>query len=698
MKSLQVLPSLEVGGVERGVIDLARAMKKRNQAMVVLSSGGALVAELEKMGFKHYTLPVHRKSLTSLRLVPKIAEIIRRERIQIVHARSRVPAWLAWLAAKWTGVPFVTTCHGYYSNHLLSKIMGWGKRVIVISRVIGRHMIDDFKVSPDRIRLIHRGVDIQQFPFNETHYDQQPSTFKIINIGRLSPIKGQAEFLQGIHLLRKKIPNIEVSMVGSEGKGKTKYTAQLKTLVEKLGLSSCVRFLGTQRDIAGLLKEADLLVLATLVPEAFGRVIVEAGAAGTAVLASKIGGILDIIDHGENGYLFSPGSSEEMAEFMEKMLLDRKKLKQFALNLRKKIEKNFTLDLMADKTLEVYRELEGSKKILIMKLGAMGDLILGIPSFRMIRKRFPSASISLLVDKKLAPIVSPCPYLDEIIPVDRKKLSFSPYLFKTAKKIRKEGFDLSVDLQNSKWTHLMAYLGAIPQRYGFQRGKFGFLINRHDKGYELAEAPVRNQFRILSKMGIQELDERLELWTSPDSEELADKIFSENQITDSQKVIGFAVGSSKQWLTKRWPIDYFHQLAKEISKTWNCRILLIGSEDEKKDVDELFNREPALFINLAGKTSLRDIVSMVKRMDLLVTGDTSPLHIAAAVQCKIVAIFGPTDAKRHMPPAAKTAVFQKHLACQPCYEGVCKAKEHLACLHKVTVPEVFEAVQRQLES
>ena len=125
MKVLQVLPSLEVGGVERGVIDLARAMKRRDEEMVVISSGGALVNELQKMGVTHYTLPVDRKSLFSLLLVPKISQIIERERVDIVHARSRVPAWLAWFAARKTGRPFVTTCHGYYADHFLSRAMGW---------------------------------------------------------------------------------------------------------------------------------------------------------------------------------------------------------------------------------------------------------------------------------------------------------------------------------------------------------------------------------------------------------------------------------------------------------------------------------------------------------------------------------------------------------------------------------------------
>ena len=117
MKILQMLPSLEVGGVERGVIDLARGMKLRGHQAPVMSSGGVLVAELSKMGVPHYQLPVHRKALSSLMLIPKIVEIIRRERIDAVHARSRVPAWLGWLAPahhsrkKMRGIIAMTSCN-----------------------------------------------------------------------------------------------------------------------------------------------------------------------------------------------------------------------------------------------------------------------------------------------------------------------------------------------------------------------------------------------------------------------------------------------------------------------------------------------------------------------------------------------------------------------------------------------------------
>ncbi len=695
MKSLQILPSLHVGGVERGVIDLARAFKKRGEETVVISSGGELVAELQKIGVTHYTLPVHQKSLFSLGLVSRIAEIIERERIDVVHGRSRVPAWLGWLAARRTGRPFVTTCHGYYSHQPLSAVMGWGKRVIVISNVIGRHMIDDFKVSPDRIRLIHRGVDLPQFLSVKNERKPGQTPFRIINIGRLSPIKGQIEFLKAIHQVRRQVQiPFEIWLVGSEEKGKHKYTDLIRQTLRQLDLESCVKLLGTRRDIPELIAQSDLLVLSTLVPEAFGRVLIEAGAVGTPVLATHVGGIVDIIDPGETGWLTPAGDIDSMAKSIVEIIKNPEKAKHLAVQLKDKVQKRFSLEKMADQTLEVYHEVLAEKKMLIIKLGAMGDLILATPSFRMIRDRFPLAKISLLVDRKLAPLVSHLPYLDEVIPADRKKLSKLSYFLKIAQKIRKEGFDISVDLQNSKWTHLMSFLSGVRERYGFQRGWHGFLLNRPDKTFDVTDSPVRHQFRILSRLGVQRLEESLELWTDPQDQERIESLLQTP--ADNVRFIGLVVGSSPRWATKRWPAEYFLKLSERLIKELKCRVVWIGSQEDAGFAQEFPEWSLEGVINLIGKTSLRELIPLIKRLDVLVTGDTAPLHVASAVNTKMIALFGPTDPKRHMPPAQDAIVLSRRLACQPCYQGTCRNSENMACLRKISVDEVFSSIQRLL--
>ena len=694
MKTLQILPSLEVGGVERGVVDLARAVKKRGDDMVVVSSGGTLVGQLHKLGVRHYTLPVHKKSLFSLGLVGRIADIIQREHIDLVHGRSRVPAWIAWLACWKTQVPFVTTCHGYYSAHFLSRVMGWGKRVIVISRVVGRHMIEDFGVSPDRIRLVHRGIDLSQFTYVPEKYAASQKTLRIVNIGRLSPIKGQLEFLRAVHRLRQNIPNIEVLIVGSEGRGRHRYTELLEHTIRQLGLTSCVKMAGLRQDIPDILAEADLLVLATRIPEAFGRVIVEAGAVGTAVISTRVGGVPDIIDHGENGLLVDPGDVDGMADAMKELLSDRAKCRRFSENLRRKVEARFSLDNMVEQTMAVYQEVKKEKKILVIKLGALGDLILAMPSLRMIRKRFPDAFLSLLVDKKKSGVVSACPYLDEIIPVDRELLGHPGYLLRLAKRFRREGYDVSVDFQNSKWTHLFAFLAGIPQRFGFCRGKFGFLLNRQERMPKIPEAPVKNQYRILSRLGVQKFEDRLELWTDAQADARVEDLLQEDSVFAGKRCAGLVLGASPKWETKRWPLEHFTALAVRLRDELDFRVVLIGTADDRDDAARLMKEAGPGILDLTGKTGGRELLSLIKHMDVLVTGDTAPLHVAAAVGTPAVALFGPTDPRRHVPPAERISVLTRHLPCQPCYQGQCRNQEKMACLRRINTAEVLEAVKQ----
>lgn len=698
MKILQILPSLQVGGVERGVIDIVRGLKQRGHESVVISSGGELVAELQKMGITHYEFPVHKKSLFSLGLVGRIVEVIRRERVDIVHARSRVPAWLAWFAACRARVPFVTTCHGYYSVHPFSSIMGWGQRVIAISQVIGRHMIDDFGVSPERIRLIHRGVDLSQFSFRPKVITGPKNTaktpFRILNVGRLSPIKGQLEFLKAIYRLKQELPQIEGRLVGSEGKGKHKYTDEIRKTIRQLGLEKNVKLLGTRRDIPELLQQADLLVLSTLVPEGFGRVVVEAGAVGVPVIATRLGGVLDIIEDGENGLLVAPGDTEGMAQAMFSVLSDRSRAQQFAVKLREKVEKFFTLDRMAEETIKVYEEAKKRKKILVLKLGAAGDVILAVPSLRMIRDRFPDSYLAVLVDRNLACLLSNSPYIDEVIPIDRRRLSEASYLLKTAKRLRREGFDLSVDLQNSKWTHLVSALSGIPERFGFRRGGFGFLLTTSDPSFHVKEPPVKHQFRILSKLGVRKFEEALELWPDPASEERFESLLPRSE-SEKIRYVGLVMGSSPQWPTKRWPVESFQGLAERLIRECRCRIVLIGSGEDRV-LAENFTEDSENILNFLGKTSLVDLISLIKRLDVLVTGDTAPLHVAGAMKTKIVALFGPTDPKPHMPPGNGAIVFVRSLACRPCYQGKCRNPDELACLRRISVQEIFQAVRTQL--
>jgi len=227
LRVLQILPELNVGGVETGTVDFAKYLQDHGHTPVVVSNGGILVEKLKDYGIRHYALPVHKKSLMSAwKTVHPLRDIIIEEQIDIVHVRSRVPAWIAYFACRKTSAKFVTTCHGHYSSRFYSSVMGWSKLVIVPSDVIGRHMIDTYRVPAENIRCIPRSVDLKRFKARKEE-DQRKSEFVITIVGRLTPLKGHPFFLKAMAKVVRVMPYVKIWIIGDTPLKKKKYREKL---------------------------------------------------------------------------------------------------------------------------------------------------------------------------------------------------------------------------------------------------------------------------------------------------------------------------------------------------------------------------------------------------------------------------------------------------------------------------------------
>lgn len=368
---LQVLPSLEGGGVERGTVDVAVALVEAGWGSVVASAGGAMVRELARHRVAHVTLPLHSKNpLVMRRNIARLRDVIRRYGVDIVHARSRAPAWSARAAARRAGVHFVTTFHGTYGasgglKRLYNGIMVRGERVIAISDFIARHTIETYRADPARLRVIHRGVDLAvfrpEFVTQERMIDlatrwKLPDDRPIVLLpGRFSRWKGHALMIEALARIGR--DDLLCVMVGADT-GSDAYIGELTALAKRRGVESRVRFVDFCRDMPAAYMLSDAVVSASLRPEAFGRTLAEGLALGRPVVGPAHGGALEIIEEGRTGWLFTPGNPESLAAALDAALsVTPEARRRLAAEAMRFVGEKLSKTRMCADTLAVYAEV-----------------------------------------------------------------------------------------------------------------------------------------------------------------------------------------------------------------------------------------------------------------------------------------------------------------------------------------------------
>ncbi|MCX5678399.1 MAG: lipopolysaccharide heptosyltransferase II [Candidatus Omnitrophica bacterium] len=692
MNILQILPTLDIGGVETGTIDLARYLVKNGHKAIVVSGGGRLVKELEAIGSRHYMLPVGKKSLFNIiRMVNELSDIIRREDIDIVHARSRVPALIAYFACKRTNRVLITTAHGYYTKHLMSESMGWGKFVIVASNIMAKHMAGPFNVPYDRIKLIPRGVDLSQFTLRQ----EKPAganEFVIGIVSRITPLKGHSDFIKAISLIRGQIPGLKVLIVGSAPKDK--YREDIELLIRQLGLSKTIELTGARQDVPKVMSGLDMLLSATVTPEAFGRVIIEAQAIGVPVVATNVGGVVDIVENEETGLLCEPQNPRDMADKILKLYRDNELARRMVIKARKRVEEDFNSDKMMQRTLAVYEEAIKTQNILIIKMSAIGDVILSIPSLRAIRAKYPNARIKVLTALSSREVLDGCPYINDRIVCDFKERHKGiKGLWWLAREVRKECFEIVIDLQNNRKSHILAYLSLAGLRYGYDNGKLSFLLNRKIKNDAPHLDPIEHQFRALRMAGVKPADKQLALWPSERDKAWAKKFLEDNWVRQGQNLIGINVRASTRWVSKNWPSGHIVELCDRLAKEYNVRVILTGTDEDVEYAEAIASSARSKPIISAGKTTVMELAALIKCFKVFLTPDSAPMHIASAMGTPFVALFGPTDPARHVAPSGNCVVLCKarEVRCSPCYKSECRKK--VICMRKITVDDVLEAVK-----
>ncbi|MBI1364259.1 MAG: glycosyltransferase [Proteobacteria bacterium] len=359
------------GGVERGTLEMANYITQRGWRSIVASAGGVLVEGVLRGGSEHIEMPLAAKSPAAIFAnALKLKNLIRENNVSIVHARSRAPAWAAYMACKMTGTPFVTTFHGTYGlqsplKKHYNSVMVRGRKVIAISNFIAEHIMRNYGVQQHDIHVAHRGFDPRVFDPEKidnatienlwARWNIAAHTPVIVLPGRLTRWKGHEAFIRALGTMKGMAWRAVI--VGGFDRKQTFYW-QMQELTRKLGIDERVIFHGSSDNMPAIYAAADIVVSASIEPEAFGRVAVEGQAMGRPVIATAHGGSLETVKQGETGWLVKPADVPAMAlALTDAVTTDLKKLRKMGEKGREWVSGHFTTEKMCAAEFATYQQI-----------------------------------------------------------------------------------------------------------------------------------------------------------------------------------------------------------------------------------------------------------------------------------------------------------------------------------------------------
>ncbi len=382
---MQILPALNSGGVERGVIDVSKAVVDAGFESVVVSNGGTMLRQFNSSKVTHIQLPLASKNpFTVYFNIKRLGKIIQKHQVSLVHIRSRSPAWSAYFACKkaanLNGCQMVSTVHGSYSlNFFGKKISEWKlkynavmlkpKFIIAVSEFIKSYIYQNYAAIEDlsdkQVEIIHRGADLNYFCNSKVPQSRivqlieqwdLPDDKQIIMLpARVTGWKGHEFLITALSKVQNQ--NFFCIMVGSM-KGHEKFAKKLEQKIKENNLEGKVKFVGETKDMPTAYLISDVVISASIKPEAFGRVAIEAGAMGRIIIATNIGGSLETVIDGETGFLVGVNDTNKLADTIDKVLtMEKSKKEKICQNAINHITNNFSNQKMLDKTIDFYKRI-----------------------------------------------------------------------------------------------------------------------------------------------------------------------------------------------------------------------------------------------------------------------------------------------------------------------------------------------------
>jgi heptosyltransferase-2 len=698
---LQVLSWLNYGGVESYAIHLSRALRDRGHRVLIASSGGQLVPELEAAGIEHFN--VDFTGPRTLRGARALRRLLESEHVDLVNAHNWRAGMVSSLACRLAGVPYVLTIHGTRNPMNRHTVFYWSKRVVVVSQASKRNLVQGFGLPESRVVLSRIGIDCERFQPGppdaalETQLGLSPGSPRVVHVSRFSHSKAPVAraLIQAMKMLSDTSPGIELVLVG-QGPEEGAVTAAARQMNADLGRRA-VFPLGGRSDIPQLLRLSSVVV-------GTASVALEAMATGKPVIAAGKGGYIGPVTASRlpsaEGTCFGdheasqPTTAEQLAEDIVSVLADGMSLSDLARFGREMVVSRYSLPVVSERVEGIYGQAlcdrSAVRNILIFHLNQIGDLMFTLPALKALRESFPQARITSIVRPYLTDLVAHTGYVDEVIQRPRGGPLVAAALGRRLRRLRP---DLAVVFSQSATMALCARLSGAPHRIGYVDSDLcRFLSHRIQERGIPCPGKVMHLVRGLG-ITPEKMDYVGLARLSAQDDEAGAKLLAERGPEGSGPLIALAPGESTENPYKSWSPEGFKELASGLVQHHRARLIVVGSEKDRMLGYEILFPVGMDEGNLAGRTTPAELAAVLSRCDLLIGIDSGPMHVAAAMGVPVVGLFGPTDPGRTGPMGDGHEIIYHPQPCGPCMAPTCAAR---TCMTSITPDEVALAATRAL--
>jgi len=698
---LQALSWLNYGGVESYGIRLARALRARGHRVLLASSGGQLVAEVEAGGMEHFTVDFTGcRTLTGMLALRRLLE---REHVDLVNAHNWRAGMVASLACRLAGVPYVLTIHGTRRALHRHGVFYWSRRVVVVSEASRRNLMEGFGLPPERVVRSIIGVDGDRFcpgppdPSLESELGLEPGVPRVVHVSRFSHSKAPVALalVEAMEDLAKGVPGIELVLVG-QGPEEQAVARAATAANRRLGRRA-VFALGGRSDIPELLRLATIVV-------GTASVALEAMASGKPVVAAGKGGYLGLVTpdslHAADDTCFgdheamAPTTSERLAADLPGLLREPDLLAELGTFGRRTAGSRYSPARLAAEMEAIYREAlcdhRNMGRIVVFHLNQIGDLMFTLPALKALREAFPQARITSVLRSHLAGLIAESGFVDEIVP--RPPGGPLPAIV-LGRRLHKQQPHLAIAFSQSATMALCAWLSGAAHRVGYVDSDLRRLLNHR---VQVRGIPCPEKvLHLVRSLGLQpeKRDYVGLVRLSSEDEAEGEGLLGEWDQQDAGPLIALAPGESTDRLYKSWSTEGFIGVASALAREDAARLVVVGGETDRALADEIMTGSGVPACNLAGRTTPSQLAAVLARCDLLIGIDSGPMHVAAAMGRPVVALFGPTHPGRTGPLGEGHEIIFHQQPCWPCMSPTCADRP---CMSSITVEEVLAAARRVL--